>query len=665
MFKYSLRFALAPSRDFERKMEKLLDFCDKAEIDDVMFFIAAEDLCSGHITIDEAKSWVDVIARAKKVLNKRGITVSLNPWITIMHNDGGRNLKAEQNFRTMVGLDGTKTQAVACPLCEDWRAYYVELMQYYVEKLNPDVLWFEDDFRLSNHEPVSYGCFCDEHVRLINERLRTDFDRATLAEKIMCDKRVRKAFLDVQRFTMEDTLAYIIERLPAQKTFGVMTSGAGVALRDARRNDVLYSLLSKNGEKPYNRLNLGAYRQCGMQEYAWGVNGSAVWYRHMAGDKARFVSEIENVPHSLYTKSANFFKYQMLTALPVCLDGATLSIFEFNGNGIVNGERSARVLKEIKPYLSAVRAKNLTPANMHGVYVLYHEDGAFTRENPLGTMEGLTPDESWWFSYLEQLGISCVYGTDVSVKGRVVALGGETARNYTTEQLVALFANNFVLLNANGVNTLVQMGLGYLIGVNKCEFWTERDGRYSMEQLVGDDEIVGEKELRAMAIYFCGDYLSATYNGEPRKVYTQMLDYSEKVVGDGITRIGNALIFPYTGISRDLNMPISLLCPLREYAIKQAIEECFADKSGICYVAEENVCPYVFEKDGKTYIQIVNFSDDAQESLHLRLWKTYKKISVITPKKPCEKRLSFKNNGGMYALKYKMPACSSVLLICE
>ncbi len=665
MFQYSLRFTLAPSRNFDKKMAKLLDFCQKAEIDDVMFFIAVEDLGVGHITKEEAKPWVETIAQAKRMVEKCGMSVSLNPWTTLAHNDGGRKLKAGQNFRTMVGIDGTQTETVACPLCKNWRKYFVELMSYYVQALSPEVLWFEDDLRLSNHEPVSFGCFCEEHVRRINERLSTNYDRETLVKKILSDKVARRAFLEEQRFTMEDTISYIVRNLPAQKTFGMMTSGAGVALSDARRNDVLYTTLAQNGGKPYNRVNLGGYRQCGMQAYAWGVNASAMWYRHIAGDKACFVSEIENVPHSLYTKSAHFLRYQMLTALPVCLDGATLSIFEFNGNGIVNGDRYAAVLKEIKPFLSAVWAKGLSPEYMGGVYVLYHEEAAFTRKNPSQTIQGLIPDENWWFCYLEQLGVACTYGVDVGVKGRVVALGGEVLRNYTTAEIRALFKNNFVLLNADCANTLFELGLQDLIHASAREFWTERGGNYSMEQLACGGEIFGEEELRALAIYFCGDHLHVSYTDENRKTYTNMLDYYENIVGEGIVQTGNALIFPYTGKSRDLNMPISLLCPLREYAIKQAIEQSGIDAKGLCFVQEENVCPYLFEKDGKTYIMLVNFSDDEYESVHIMKKERYQTMQALTVDAPAGKEVSFSYEGGMYALNLILPACSSLLLVCE
>ena len=59
--------------DFEKRMCALLDFCKEAAIDDVMFFISAEEVNTGHITLEEAKKYTDVILHAKAILKERGI----------------------------------------------------------------------------------------------------------------------------------------------------------------------------------------------------------------------------------------------------------------------------------------------------------------------------------------------------------------------------------------------------------------------------------------------------------------------------------------------------------------------------------------------------------------------------------------------------------------
>jgi hypothetical protein len=65
----------------------------------------------------------------------------------------------------MVDVYGTKSNAVACPLCPNFREYISNLFAYYAREIEPDTIWVEDDFRLHNHLPLEWGgCFCDLHI---------------------------------------------------------------------------------------------------------------------------------------------------------------------------------------------------------------------------------------------------------------------------------------------------------------------------------------------------------------------------------------------------------------------------------------------------------------------------------------------------------------------
>ena len=93
-------------------------------------------------------------------------------------------------------------------------------MNFYVENLEPEVLWIEDDMRLGNHMPVEQGCFCQEHMRIFNESLGAAYDRETFVQKIAVDDNVRKVYLDVMRETVADTVDYIVRNTKNQKVFG-------------------------------------------------------------------------------------------------------------------------------------------------------------------------------------------------------------------------------------------------------------------------------------------------------------------------------------------------------------------------------------------------------------------------------------------------------------
>ena len=657
---YSLRFSLIPSADFEKRMRALLDFCQEALIDDVMFFVSAEEVNTGHITLEEAKKYIDVILRAKEILKERGITISLNPWCTFSHYDGGRKLKAEQNFRVMVGADGTKAERVVCPLCENWRKYFVQLYSFYVETLQPEILWFEDDFRFSNHSPVDYGCFCDEHMELFNAAAETSYDRETFVKKIFTDEKIRKAYLDVQRFTLKDMLLYSMKNIKGQNRFGLMTGGAG--LNEGRQYRDIFGILSDGRKKPYNRICLNSYRQRGMQEYAWDFNEASMFTRKITNDYAHCVSEMENFPHSMYTKSAKYLKYQLLTSAPLCLKGDTLSIFEFNGNGIVNGKAYASVLKSVKGYLGRLNEIGVSPENMVGVKVLINENSVYTVKNPKDF--GFNISDGWLFAYLEQIGIACTYSFNINVKGEVVAVSGQVLRNFTREQIIVLFKNNFVIITGDNIEVLKDMGLLYLIGAENYEIFEEGQGKHSMEQDATGAEIMGVDCLRATAQFFCGDYYNIRYNATAEKtVHTYMLNYNEEKVGDAIVSVGNTLVFPYKNINFYRYIPISLICPLRAYAVKEALRNNAVNSKALYFIQEENVCIYAFDKGDKVYMICVNFAEDDYPQLHIQSPYVFDDLKIFTPDNDMVRTVANVCENGSYTVNQILKGQESYVLI--
>lgn len=640
-------------------MQALLDFCQEAKIDDVMFFVSAEEMNTGHITLAEAKKYTDVILRAKAILEEKGITISLNPWCTFSHYDGGRTLKKGQDFRVMVDADGTKASRVVCPLCENWRKYFAELYTFYVEALQPEILWFEDDFRLSNHDPIHHGCFCDEHMKLFNAAAGTSYDRETFVKKIFQDKKIRKAYLDVQRFTLKDMFLYATKHIKAQKTFGLMTGGAG--LQEARQYRDLFGILSDGREKPYNRICLHSYRQRGMQEYAWSFNESSMFARKVTGNYANCVSEMENFPHSMYTKSAKYFKYQLLTRAPLCLKGDTLSIFEFNGNGIVNGGPYAKVLKDVKGYLTQLNTIGISPDDMVGVKVLINENSAYTVENPNDL--GFDVLDGWLFAYLEQIGVACSYSFNINMKGEVVAVSGQVLRNFNKEQIITLFENNFVIVTGDNIGVLKDMDLLYLIGVDDYEIYEEGKGKHSMEEDATGAEILGVDRLRATAQFFCGDYYRIRYQNVEKTVYTNMLNYSEEKVGTAIVSVKNALIFPYQNVRSDQNVPISLICPLRAYAVKTALQNNRVNTKALYFIQEENVCIYAFDKGDTVYMVCVNFVEDDYSTLHIQTPYAFEKLEIFTPDNAAVRAVDNVYENGGYTVKHTLKGQQSYVLV--
>lgn len=664
MHKYILRFQLLPSVDFSERMRDLLAFCERAMIDEVMFFIGAEDVNNGHITIEESKKFIEVIRRAKTILKEKGIAISLNPWMTIGHYEGGNTLKEGQNFRTLVGDDGVQSNLVACPLCENWRKYYTELLSFYAEALEPDVIWLEDDMRLRGHggaKVIKQGCFCEEHMRLYNRELKTNYSREEFAGLLAKDLSVRKAFLDVSRHTLNDTARYIAENVKGDFTFGLMTSDP--AVEEGKQFAKQFGYLSQGRKKPFNRCSLWCFRQNGLQQYAWNLNRFSMLNRAFTGDHAHCVSEVENFPHTMYTKSEKFFRFELLASVPMCFVGTTLDIFEFDGNGAINHERFARALSDVKPYLSAVEEYKLSPTNALGVKILVSENAAYRQKTKGERYVGGIEDQSGYLmAYLSLLGIASAYTQDTDIQNQVVAIGGQTLRAFDDTTIRKIFANNFVLIMGESVEYLFERGLQSLIHADGYEKYLERQGAYMMEEINSDEILMGISKLRATCNYSCGNYYNIRYDGQERTVYTNVLNRYEEVVGAGITQVGNVLVLPYESYSTI--MPYALFSPLREIVLKRAITANRKDTS-LFFAKEENVALYAHDKADSICLLCVNFVEDDLPQLHIQTDGEYSRLQIVSVEDPTPHTPAYVYENGVYTISETLKGQESYMLILK
>ena len=207
-FTNCLRIAIVPDDMQDERIEEIKRYCLQYRFRNVMLFFNAEEYNVGHITKEELKPWLDTIKKAKRCFEEAGISVSLNPWMEIGHLDRGKTLKEGQKFVTMVDMNGVQSTLVTCPWDEEWRKYYFDLLAWYLREVNPDFLWIEDDFRLHNHAPLTYGgCFCEHHMKRFNAKLKMDYTREEFVKRVFAKGKPtpeRLAFLEVNRETMLD-----------------------------------------------------------------------------------------------------------------------------------------------------------------------------------------------------------------------------------------------------------------------------------------------------------------------------------------------------------------------------------------------------------------------------------------------------------------------------
>lgn len=545
-----LRIAIVPDYYEEQRIQNIVNFCKKHAFDNVMLFINAEDYNLGHMTKEEARPWIETMKRAKVVFNKEGITVSLNPWIETGHIDRGRTLREGQNFVTQCDYDGTQCEMVACPMDENWLAYYLDFYEYLIREVQPEVIWVEDDFRLHNHGDLKYGgCFCEHHMKAFNEKLGTQYTREEFTDRLFrkqADVKVKEVFMEVNRECMTslaEKIGAMVHNLGLGTKVGLMSSAHqnhSMEYRDWRRVHEGFA----QGGPMINRLHLPMYVEMeSMKWYYQMFNQFSFICRGYLPEECHVLPELENSSFSTFSKDSETLRFQVESALPLEVEGMTYDIFDFAGNGAIEAYGYGEAIGGITNYMTAVMESDYSYYTLSGVTILLDEKNAYNRPIKNKFMD-MYPDEFYFGAILQGHGVSARCSKEKKFKDEVIVLAAGSVHNFTDKQLCRLFADNRVILEGKAAMLLISRGLGYLIGASSYKHYIAHVDNIGYEEMEGDTLVLGIPGCRASAFKRTGDYISIAYDSEP-EVKTRVYNSFGKELGYGMVIAKGHLVVPY------------------------------------------------------------------------------------------------------------------------
>lgn len=651
-FLHCLRVQFAPGNYEDERIAEVADYCEKFGFGNVMLFINAEEYNVGHMTIEEAKPWIKTLKKAKAVLEQRGITVSLNPWMELGHLDRCRTLKVGQNFTTMVDFDGHTATMVACPLCGNWKKYFLEFYEYMLREICPDTVWIEDDFRLHNHANLVYGgCFCDLHMKKYNERLNANYTRQEFTDRLFRknpEKRVKKAWLDVSREcirSLAEEIGEAIKNIGLGTKVGLMSSMHQMHALEGRDWHGVHKGLSAGGPM-INRLHLPCYSEISGKQYYYEFNKAPFLCRALLPKETIIYPELENGSFSTFSKEARFLQFQLESAIPLCISGMTYDIYDFVGNGIVHEFGYGEVVKGITPYLNGVLSLNLKFDSLEGVILPIDEKTVYKRDNKINSFYDLLPDESAFNAHVTSLGISSKPSTQKTFKNKVVALGLGNVYNFTTKQLINLFKDNFVIVEGGAVRILIERGLGDLIGATSCETYYAENNVHSYEEAKDGVLINGKKGYRATTHAKAGNYVKIDYKDESgAKSY--VYDYLGNKVGVGAMDGGNYFVIPFV---------ISEILHDQHHDLRTTLLKRFLLKTGTEFVLTNHsgVYAYLYKQKHKTIVIVVNSTEQDFEKTSLQFSGVeFSKIVTVGRKSGKKRSVNFETKDGVTVIDCK------------
>ncbi|MGI6768594.1 MAG: hypothetical protein ACOX43_05895 [Bacilli bacterium] len=611
----SLRVNLKPDKYEKINTERLLSSCKKFGFNDVMFFINNAENAISHPTKEEMAPYVEAIKRAKVLLNENGITVSLNPGTTLGQGPYHNGLRGKHAFQTMMGPAGKQSNAEICPLDEDFIKYISDLYFYYAKEIKPEIIWLEDDFRMNNRPLLDWGgCFCPLHMKEYSRELGFDTTREDFVEKLLekgtCNTNYRLAYAKVTRRAMERLAQEIgdaTRRANSETRLGLMTSVPEEHAIEYRDWESLFACLDER--EGIDRVHLPTYAQCTPQEYSWLFNRVAIQTRARIPNDTIVLPELENGPHSPYAKSLRFTRMQIETASVLATKGITINIDGQDHNGVIEQWGYGDLFVKERPYLQAIQDLNLDFSSLEGIIVPFSDESVLHMKptDYYVYLDHIKPDDSFFSGLFSGLGIAYKLVKDpIDVKDQIVAVSGQWFRNFSPTQVENFFRNNYVILNADAVETLYDLGLGNLVNVKSVE-WTNKDWYDPLwgvcDRAEEDLDIYGIKQLicsrRGMK------YLAISYMEESKieKIYSRIFDEFDNEVALGMAKVKGCFIFPYPGESRRTQ----LMHPLYETVLKDVLENNPLGNrtfitSGRCF------SPYYFSKN--KVLALLNIYDD-------------------------------------------------------
>ena len=644
MYTYILRFTIEPGQYEQERFDRLLNFCQSAKIDDVMFFVDCEELNQGHITREALVPWLQMLSGMKKRLAEIGVSLSINPWTTILHGDRGRVLVEGQKFRLMCDRSGRYATAQVCPISQSWREYIADIYGAYAQ-IEPRMLWIEDDFRFHNHPPLDWGgCFCDEHMKLFSEKVGKKVSREEFVEGMLQPGKphpYREIWLHTCRETTLKNASIIeqaVHKVSPNTEIGIMTSKPEVHCAEFRDWPTLVQTLSGEKAETVMRPHLPMYKEDSSQRYQWNFQEISMLTRAFAGQDVTFYPELDNGPFSTFSVSLSGTRLKLISSALLESKGITISLFNMIGTGVMYEKPYESLLSAYKPLLGKIAEFSFKQSESIGVFMLVCQDSSLTLRTRVGKkIEELYPTLGFFKSLLSSFGIATAYTCDKDIEGKVVAVCGEQFRNMTKPEIEKLFENNHIMLDGESVEVLLEYNLGGLIGAQNGEWDPFDNATHTYEEVTEDMVIDGVRGARFSSQSYCADYYRITYtSADVVEPLTFPKNAAGKLAGEGqIIAKSRHYVFPYGHFEMETLA--------HQDSVQQFVMQKAMGRWGIPHVIDRaNLVAQCYLRNGIFYMILVNFSSDPVEGLELYIPSEYFEKEVICFNKDCPEGVSIK-----------------------
>lgn len=300
----------------------------RAKADRVFLLSAASIMRKDAFIYTEPEKMERLIARFKEEGFEVGVWLGAFGHGGVLAHDKCTGYAAD--FTKIRGSDGGEAQEGFCPLDETFRKCYYDGVKK-IALMKPDIIMFDDDFRLTLRSAYTMGCCCDEHMKrfcaLVGEEISPD----KMEELVFTGgaNKYRDAWLKLSGDTLLDfarLMRCAVDEADENIRLGCC---ACFTVWDAEGTDLIELAKAFAGKtKPYFRSIGAPYHSIRVQTAVERTRMQAAW---CAGEDIEIFAEGDVYPRPRYAVASRLLEiYDNALVASGAADGILKYMFDYN-----------------------------------------------------------------------------------------------------------------------------------------------------------------------------------------------------------------------------------------------------------------------------------------------------------------------------------------------
>lgn len=570
------------------------------------------------------KKMAEIFKKVVLLLNHENIDCGMFLKCLAGHMDANASEDLILPYQKFVGHKLKPSITAPCLLDENFQDYVVEIFKIYAA-CNFKKIMLDDDFRTTNHSGGQIGCFCPIHANKTAKKVNIELNSKTLLKHVLSNDKlslkIRESWMEAnfeEQLKFAKKIGDAIHEVNPYTMVGLMNSGEVQHSLQGRDMPKLLKALSGENQQPISRPAGTCYTDS-LHYNLLGMHFTTALSMYAGGDDVMYISEVENFPRTIYSKSACQTDLQMRLQSLAGVSELTLNIFDHYQTPTKNAIEYLDLLKDNKCIYDKIQLLRVDK-ELFGIAFPWKKDICAKLINRSHTIKDIIPQFNLDKLFLS-FGVPIKYGEDT-----VNCIEGDMILCYEPNEIENSLLSKGLILDRIAAEHLCNMGYSKYIGVSS----PEKVNKPCYEQYV-DNYFSGEYAGQYTAIYLKSNEeaqdIPYIFELDPHaKSISVFLDNTKKQFASAVTLFENELGGRVCVFGSAINTN-NWLYKSRAYQIRRIAE--WSSNSNLPIIVENavNVAPIYYEnkKTGEGLLALVNIGCDMQKPV----LKTSKKIKDV------------------------------------